>query len=677
MGEQSTGQSENPLTEVRRTLPSVLMHYGVAVGSVTLALLLVLAFRPLFGPMPASLFFLAIIGSAWYGGVRAGLLATLGATIALDYLSIRPANSLMPIPETLSDQMLLGVFVIAALTLNVFTVARRQAQLALRQMNQTLEQRVQDRTAALTRANAVLQTELGTRKSIEEALRTSEEQYRRMVETTNEGVWTIDVQGYTTFVNPRMAQMLGYSAIEMQGRSLFDFIANEDQPQMEQRWQRWQRDLGADEFDVRLLCKDGRALWALAEATPVLDAQGTFSGGLGMFTDITTRKRTEEELQASEERFRLLVETVQDYAIFLLDPSGRIISWNRGAERIKGYRAEEILGQHFSCFYPLEDQAQGKPARQLQVATTEGRSEDEGWRVRKEGTRFWANAVITALRDETGALRGFAKVTRDMTTRKQADEEIRRLNAELEQRVAQRTAQLQRSTEDLQQFARIAAHDLQEPLRQIMNYVQLLSYRYQGKLDANADEFIDYAIAGAKRLQQLILDLLAYTEIETRPQIFTTVDGEVLLAGALGDLRGSIAQRGATVTHDPLPLIWGDPAQLQIMFRNLLSNGIKFHNTQLPHVHVSATLQGQEWLFSVRDNGIGIAPQDQERIFMVFQRLHHREPYPKPGVGLAVCKRIIERHGGKIWVESILGRGATFFFTLPAPQALSPSTHEV
>src|SRR5262245_15298415 len=574
MAAPSTELSENALTGRIRPSPSVLMRYGVAVGSVTLALFLVLTFRPFFGPLPASLFFLAIMASAWYGGVRAGFLATLGATIALDYLSVRPAHSLLP--ETFDDRLLLGLFVVAALAINMLTVARRKAELALRQTNQTLEQRVQDRTAELMQANAALRAELATRKGIEEALRVSEGQYRRMVETTNEGVWTVDVKGYTTFVNPRMIQMLGYSAAEMQGRSLFDFIATEDQAQMVQRWQQWQQDLKADQFDVQLLCKDGTARWALAQATPVLDAQGAFSGGLGMFTDITTRKHAEEALRASEERFRLLVAVVKDYAIFLLDPSGRVASWNQGAERIKGYHAAEILGQHFSCFYPPEDQLQGKPAKLLQIAISEGRVEDEGWRVRKDGTRFWADVVITALWDETGSLRGFTKVTRDVTSRRQAEEEIRQLNTELEQRVVQRTVQLQRSTEDLQQFARIAAHDLQEPLRQIMNYVQLLSHRYQGKLDASADEFISYAIAGAKRLQQLILDLLAYTEIETRPQTLTTVDSEALLAGALGDLRGSIAERGATVTHDPLPLVRGDATQLQSVFRNLLSNGIKF-----------------------------------------------------------------------------------------------------
>jgi len=164
----------------------------------------------------------------------------------------------------------------------------------------------------------------------------------------------------------------------------------------------------------------------------------------------------------------------------------------------------------------------------------------------------------------------------------------------------------------------------------------------------------------------LILDLLAYTEIETQPQTFTAVESEAVLASALSDLRTAIAERGATVTYDPLPLVWGDVVQLRLVFRNLLANGIKFQDLHPPNVHISAQARGSEWEFAVRDNGIGVAPQDRERIFMVFQRLHHQEPYPKPGIGLAICKKIIERHGGEIWVESTPGQGATFLFTLPA-----------
>jgi hypothetical protein len=199
----------------------------------------------------------------------------------------------------------------------------------------------------------------------------------------------------------------------------------------------------------------------------------------------------------------------------------------------------------------------------------------------------------------------------------------------------------------------------------VTSYVQLLAQRYQGKLDPDAERWITYAIEGSKRLQRLILDLLAYHEVGTRTQKVTAVDCEAVLAGVLSDLRGTIADRGAVVTHDPLPTVRGDAIQLQIVFRNLISNGIKFHQQEPPHVHISATQATKAWRFAVRDNGSGIDPQYLDRLFLVFQRLHAREPYPKPGVGLAMCKKIIERHGGQIWCESELGRGAAFFFTIP------------
>jgi len=248
----------------------------------------------------------------------------------------------------------------------------------------------------------------------------------------------------------------------------------------------------------------------------------------------------------------------------------------------------------------------------------------------------------------------------------QTTAELRRLNTHLEQQVAARTTQFQRASEDLQQFARLSAHDFQEPLRQVITYAQLLQQRYGNKLDAGAEEFMGYLVAGAKRLQQLVLDLLAYTELGIHPLVTTMVEGEAVLAGALSDLRGLIAEQGATITHDPLPSLRGEAAQLQLVFRNLLANAIKFRATLPPIVHIAATPQGTEWVFTVADNGIGIAPQDHERIFRVFQRLHHQEPYPKPGIGLAICKKIIEQHGGRIWVESAPGQGATFFFTVPA-----------
>lgn len=226
-------------------------------------------------------------------------------------------------------------------------------------------------------------------------------------------------------------------------------------------------------------------------------------------------------------------------------------------------------------------------------------------------------------------------------------------------------ADLRRSNQELEQFAYIASHDLQEPLRMITGYTSLLAKRYKGKLDSEADEFIDYAMDGAKRMQALINALLTYSRVGTKGKEFTPTDCEAVLQSAFGNLEVVIKDSSALVTHDPLPIVVGDGSQLQQLLQNLIDNGIKFRNEKAPVIHVSCRREGKEWLFSVKDNGIGIDPQYAERIFVLFQRLHTRAEYPGTGIGLAVCKRIVGRHGGRIWVESEPGTGATFNFTLP------------
>jgi signal transduction histidine kinase len=252
---------------------------------------------------------------------------------------------------------------------------------------------------------------------------------------------------------------------------------------------------------------------------------------------------------------------------------------------------------------------------------------------------------------------------------------IRMLNTELEQRVAERTAELRRSNEELQQFAYVVSHDLQEPLRMVSSYVQLLARRYQDKLDDEANEFIGYAVEGTQRMRQLIQDLLAYSQTGTRQYDLALTDCEELLRQVLSDLRTAIEESGAEVTHDALPQVMADSRQLGQVLQNLLSNAIKFRGQAAVHIHVSARQEGNQWVFSVQDNGIGIEPQHMERIFVIFQRLHTRGEFPGSGVGLAICKKIVERHGGRIWIESQPGDGATFFFTLPV-RALAPVEQE-
>jgi len=256
---------------------------------------------------------------------------------------------------------------------------------------------------------------------------------------------------------------------------------------------------------------------------------------------------------------------------------------------------------------------------------------------------------------ERGELIGAVVSFRDVTERQQAEHAL-----------ADKARELARSNTELEQFAYVASHDLQEPLRMVSSYTQLLARRYKGKLGSDADEFIGYAVDGATRMQRLIQDLLAYSRVGTKGRDFEPTDCEGLLDRVLGDLKVAIKESGAVVTHDPLPTVTADGTQLGQLLQNLIGNAIKFRNQEPPLVHVSSKRDGKEWILSVRDNGIGIDHQYAERIFVIFQRLHKREEYQGTGIGLAVCKKIVERHGGRIWVESNSDKGATFYFTLPA-----------
>ncbi|MSP38947.1 MAG: GHKL domain-containing protein [Deltaproteobacteria bacterium] len=270
---------------------------------------------------------------------------------------------------------------------------------------------------------------------------------------------------------------------------------------------------------------------------------------------------------------------------------------------------------------------------------------------------FWVLRVLP-MRSLRRALDENGKLIEEL---KQREGDLSRANQGLQQREAELTT----SNEELQQFAYVASHDLQEPLRMITSYTTLLAKRYKGKLDADADEFIGFAVDGAKRMQGLIQDLLTYSRVGSKGNEFVPTDCESVLSTTLKSLAVAIAESGAEIHHDPLPTVRGDVGQLGQLFQNLIGNAIKYRNGNAPEVHLSCHKQGNEWRFSVKDNGIGIDPQFAEKVFVIFQRLHTREEYEGTGIGLAVCKKIVERHGGKIWLESEPGKGSTFYFTLP------------
>jgi PAS domain S-box-containing protein len=366
--------------------------------------------------------------------------------------------------------------------------------------------------------------------------------------------------------------------------------------------------------------------------------------------------------------FRGLLEAAPD-AMLVVSRDGRIAFVNSQTEELFGYAREELVGEGIELLVPPGVRPDHSRHRDQFFSDPQRRPMGTGLELsarRHDGTEFPVEISLSPVQTPDGTV--VIAAVRDISERRRL-EEIRREVAErraAEEALARHAQELARSNADLEQFAYVASHDLQEPLRMIANYTQLLAKRYRGQLDADADEFIAYVVGGVERMHQLITDLLTYSRVGTRGKPFTSVDCEVLLTEALTDLKVAVEQSGAVISHDPLPVIVGDALQLRLLFQNLLTNAIKFRGTEPPRVHLVAQRAGADWLFTVRDNGIGIAAEHAQRIFLIFQRLHTTAEYSGTGIGLAIAKKIVERHGGRIWVDSAPGRGAAFSFTIPA-----------
>ncbi len=364
-----------------------------------------------------------------------------------------------------------------------------------------------------------------------------------------------------------------------------------------------------------------------------------------------------------------ILEAVSEARV-IVDWTGRIIFVNRPTEAWFGYRREELIGQKVEVLVPERYRNAHSANRGSFISQPRARPMGAGLELyarRKDETEFPVEINLWPLERAGGLF--ILTAIRDMTEQKKLQEELaceRRELVRARQELEKTVTELKRSNAELEQFAYVASHDLQEPLRMVASYTQLLAKRYKGKLDTDADEFIGYAVDGANRMQRLIQDLLAYSRVTTRGHGFERVDCHALLEEVLDDLRLAVDESRTVVTHDVQLTVMADRGQLGQVFQNLIGNAIKFKSQEPPWVHISAEWKDAEWRFAIRDNGIGIDPKYADRIFVVFQRLHSIAEYPGTGIGLAICKKIIERHSGRIWVESQLGKGATFHFTLPA-----------
>ncbi|HUG54553.1 MAG TPA: PAS domain S-box protein [Vicinamibacteria bacterium] len=510
---------------------------------------------------------------------------------------------------------------------------------------------------------SVVFRDLTDRRRREQALRASEERFRLLVEgVTGYAIFMLDPGGHVTSWNAGAERIKGYRVDEILGRHFSTFYPPDA---LARGWPEHElqeaRNAGRFEDEGWRVRKDGSRFWASVVITAIRDARGELIGFSKITRDLTNRRRQDEALRESEERFRLLVTTVRDYAIFMLDPRGHVASWNAGAERIKGYRAEEIIGQHFSRFYSPEVVAAGWPEHELEVAAREGRFEDEGWRIRKDGSRFWANVVITAVHDSSGALRGFAKVTRDLSERERAQ----RLETEGRQ---------------MNEFLAMLGHELRNPLAPIRNAVALLSAR------KSADATVAWAHGLIERqvghLSRLVDDLLDISRITSGKIVLQreVIDLAAVVGAAVEATRPFLEQRRQSVTVEvgPDPLrVDGDATRLSQVVLNLLNNAAKY-TPDGGHVWVDLRARDDAAELSVRDDGIGISAELLPRVFDLFIQSERTLDRSEGGlgIGLTMVQRLVALHHGTVAAHSAgPGQGSEFVVRLPlaqAPPAESP-----
>ncbi|RQH00834.1 sensor histidine kinase [Natrarchaeobius oligotrophus] len=472
------------------------------------------------------------------------------------------------------------------------------------------------------------------------------ERFEALVDAVGDGLYRLDALGHFVGVNETVLETTGYERADLLGAHVSAVLDDESVERIERDFR---RRLAAGDHDdpvraheITVETADGDVITCDLRIT-LLVSDGTFRGSVGVVRDVTDRRR---EL----ERYETIVETIRD-GVYVLDEEYRFVSVNEAYTEMTGYPRSELLGAH--CSLVVDDDVSSRAAsasRELACEPADDAATIEADIRRADGDRLPAESRFTPLPSPDGSFHGTVGVVRDVTERREYE---RKLEA---------------SNERLEQFAYAASHDLQEPLRMITSYLQLLERRYGDAFDDDGEEFLAYAVDGADRMREMIDGLLAYSRVDTQGEPFESVDLDAVLADACRDLQFRIDESGAELAAEPLPRVRCDGGQIRQVFQNLLENAIAYSGEGSPRIDVSADRTGSTWRISVRDDGVGIDPADADRAFEMFQRFHAREEHAGTGIGLALCKRIVERHGGEIRIDSEPGEGATVSFTLPVAE---------
>ena len=529
---------------------------------------------------------------------------------------------------------------------------QKTSEKELKKYHEHLEELVGERTEELQRINEKLNVEVEKREEIEKKLKRSEANYRSIFKHAGIGIFQSTPEGKFVNVNITMAHLFGFKSPKEMIKSI-DKIAEDiylnpsDRPE-NLRKIREGREIVKLETEFRR--KNGEKWIADLNLRVVRDNEGNPLYFEGFVQDITSRKRTENALLESEVKYRTIFENT-GAATLLIEKDTTVTLANSEFEKLSGYSKKDVEGKSWTELVFYDDLNKMMNYRDIRNLDPDSAPKNYEFRfIRKDKSMGYAYLNIVNI---PGSTQRIASVV-DITDRKNDEKKLYKLNKKLK-----------RSNAELEQFAYVASHDLREPLRMITTFLQLLEKKYKDKLDEDANEYINYAVDGAKHLNAMINDLLEYARVAHQEIEFSEVDSEKVLENALLNLQSSLEENGASVTFYKLPKISGNENQLLQLFQNLIGNAIKYRGDEAPKIHVSAVKEGNEFVFSVKDNGIGMSEEHLERIFVIFQRLHTRGEYEGTGIGLAIAQKIVHQHGGNIWAESEPGNGTTFYFTLP------------